>query len=180
MQELPKSQFDISTQETMTRVRREMVQSPFRFDFDNEPTAAKDGLWVLILTLSSIAFSYAFACATPFAALGALAATRMRLGTGLALMVGAWGANQFIGFFILGYPHTWDSFGWGAAIGAAALLGALAAREVSVLLRNAFLSSLAAGRNPLQVRIRIFCRRSSRRPAKPRREWNCLKPTLLG
>jgi hypothetical protein len=111
MQKLPEFQFDISTQETMMPVRKEMIQSPFRFDFDNEPTVGKDGLWVLILTLSSIAFSYVFACATPFAALGALAATRMRLGTGLALIVAAWGTNQFIGFFILGYPCTWDSFG---------------------------------------------------------------------
>jgi hypothetical protein len=144
MQKLPEFQFDIDSQETMMRVRKEMIQSPFRFDFDNEPTAGKDAIWVSILTLSSIAFSYVFVCATPFAALGALAGTRMRLGAGLAVTLAAWAANQFVGFFILSYPRTWDSFGWGAAIGAAALLGALAARWVSALPRNALASTLIA------------------------------------
>ncbi|HEX9168704.1 MAG TPA: hypothetical protein VF886_07240 [Roseiarcus sp.] len=121
-----------------------MRQSPFRFDFDNEPTAGKDALWVVIVTISSIAFSYIFACATPFAALGALAGTRMRVGAGLALVAAAWAANQLIGFFILSYPRTWDSFGWGAAIGIAALLATMISGLASTLARSPFRSSLIA------------------------------------
>ena len=94
MQESPKFHFDLETRDSMAPLRRETMRDPFQFDFDNEPTPGKDALWVLILTLSSIGFSYVFACATPFAALGALAATRMRLGTGLALIVAAWAAKS--------------------------------------------------------------------------------------
>jgi hypothetical protein len=144
MQKSPEFRFDIDTQETMMRVRKDMIQSPFRFDFENEPTAGKDAIWVVVLTLSSIAFSYMFACGTPFAALGALAGTRMRLGAGLALVLAAWAANQLIGFFLLSYPRTWDSFGWGAAIGAAALLATIVARQASVLVQSSVASTLVA------------------------------------
>ena len=144
MQKPLESLFNVDTRQAMMRVRADMAQNPFRFDFDDEPTARKDAVWILILVLASVAFSRAFACATPFAALGALAGTRMRVGAGLALTVAAWGANQFIGFFILSYPRTWDSFGWGAAIGVAALLATLAARWGSAPLQNPLASSLAA------------------------------------
>jgi hypothetical protein len=144
MQKSPQVRFDTDTRDAMMRVRTEMIQNPFRFEMDNEPTAANDAIWVLILTLSSVAFSYVFACATPFAALGALAGTRMRLWTGLGLIVAAWGANQLIGFFILSYPRTWDSFGWGAAIGVAALLAAIVARWTPALNRHPAASTLLA------------------------------------
>lgn len=144
MHKSPEFRFDIDSRETMNRVRTDTTQSPFQFHFDNEPTAGRDATWVAIVTLSSIAFSYVFACATPFAALGALAGTRMRLGAGLVLTAAAWAANQSIGFFVLSYPRTWDSLGWGAAIGVAALLGALAARWASALSRNAFPATLSA------------------------------------
>jgi hypothetical protein len=144
MHESPKSQSDLDTREAMMRVRTDMIQNPFRFDFDNEPTAGKDAVWIVVLTLSSIAFGFIFACATPFAALGALAGTRMRFAAGLALSLAAWAANQMIGFFILSYPRTWDSFGWGAAIGVAALLATLAAKWASLLPRKALASTIVA------------------------------------
>jgi hypothetical protein len=68
----------------------------------------------------------------------------MRLGAGLALTVSAWAANQLIGFFVLSYPRTWDSFGWGAAIAAAALFAALAARWASALSHNPVAAALVA------------------------------------
>jgi hypothetical protein len=144
MQESPKFRFDLETRDSMVRLRRETMHDPFRFDSDTEPTAGKDAIWVLIVTLSSIAFSFVFACATPFAALGALAGTRMRRGAGLALIVAAWAANQLIGFLILSYPRTWDSFGWGAAIGVAALLATIAARRAYMLLQHPVASSMVA------------------------------------
>ena len=128
----------------MMQVRTEMIRNPFRFEFDNEPTAGHEAIWVAIVTLASVAFSYVFACATPLAALGALAGTRMKLATGLALTLAAWAANQLIGFLILSYPRTWHSFGWGATIGVAALLGAFSARSASALSRNTLVSTLVA------------------------------------
>ena len=143
MQESPKFSFDLDTHETMMRVRKDRVQNPFRFDFDNEPTARKDAIWVLIVTLSSIAFSFIFACATPFAALGALAGTRMRLRGGSRSRRSPLGPRiQLIGFFILSYPRTWDSLGWGAAIGVAALLAHDWARRTFTLLQHPVASSI--------------------------------------
>ncbi|MBB3398690.1 MULTISPECIES: hypothetical protein [unclassified Rhizobium] len=34
--------------------------------------------------------------------------------------VRAWLGNQAIGYFVLSYPQTWDSYAWGFAIGVAA------------------------------------------------------------
>jgi len=90
---------------------------------------AKSGLWIAIVIVASIGFSLIFACATPFAALAALAAVKMPRGEALTLTGCAWLANQFVGFFVLHYPQTWDSFAWGSAIGVACLVATLGAEE---------------------------------------------------
>jgi len=90
---------------------------------------AKSGLWIAIVIAASIACSLMFACATPFAALAALAAEKMPRGQALTLTGCAWLANQLVGYLILHYPQTWDSFAWGAAIGVACLLATLGAEE---------------------------------------------------
>jgi hypothetical protein len=99
----------------------------------------------------SILGSFAFACAAPFAAIGAFAATEMGRPLGLTVVALAWLSNQIIGFAILGYPTTADAFAWGAAIGAAILLGFAASRMAIALASRrssgpmpAFLASLAA------------------------------------
>ena len=83
-------------------------------------------LWVSLLTAASTATMLALACATPFPALAALAAVHMRRRDGVALMLLAWAASQFVGFFLLGYPRDGSTLGWGAGLGTAAVGSALA------------------------------------------------------
>jgi hypothetical protein len=91
-------------------------------NFDR-PQLGRRTAWIGVLTASTILGSFVFACATPFAALAALAALFLPRRDALALMIFNWLANQVIGYCFLHYPQTWDSFAWGGAIG----LGALAA-----------------------------------------------------
>ncbi len=83
-------------------------------------------LWVSLLTAASSATTLALACATPFPALAALAAVHMRRREGIALMLLAWAASQFVGFFLLGYPRDGSTLAWGAGLGTAAVGSALA------------------------------------------------------
>ena len=83
-------------------------------------------LWVSLLTAASSATTLALGCATPFPALAALAAVHMRRPGGIALMLLAWAASQFVGFFLLGYPRDGSTLAWGAALGTAAVGSALA------------------------------------------------------
>ena len=83
-------------------------------------------LWVSLLTAASTATTLALACATPFPALAALAAVHISRQGGIALMLLAWAASQFVGFFLLGYPRDGSTFGWGAGLCTAAVGSALA------------------------------------------------------
>ena len=83
-------------------------------------------LWVSLLTAASTVTTLALACATPFPALAALAAVHMRRRDGIALMLLAWAASQFVGFFLLGYPRDGSTLGWGVGLGTAAVGSALA------------------------------------------------------
>ncbi|TVV74973.1 hypothetical protein [Sphingomonas solaris] len=84
-------------------------------------------LWIMLLTLASAATTLAFACATPFPALAALAAAHMRRADGVWLALAAGACSQVIGFGLLGYPHDPATVARGVAIGVAAVAGALAA-----------------------------------------------------
>jgi hypothetical protein len=77
--------------------------------------------WIALLTVATIAASLVFACATPFPALAVLAALHMNRRDAFALTAVIWGTNQIIGYGLLHYPQTWDSFAWGIAIGAGAM-----------------------------------------------------------
>lgn len=83
-------------------------------------------LWVSLLTAASTVTTLALGCATPFPSLGALAAVHMRRRDGIALMLLAWAASQFVGFFLLGYPRDGSTLAWGAGLGTAAVGSALA------------------------------------------------------
>ena len=85
-------------------------------------------LWVGLLTAASAATTLALACATPFAALAAVAATRLSARSGAALMVLTWGVSQGIGFGILGYPTDPTTLAWGVAMLTAALASIAGAR----------------------------------------------------
>ena len=85
-------------------------------------------LWIALVAALAVGGSLAFACAAPLAAIAALAALTMRRVAGVVLVVTAWLANQIVGFGILHYPPDVSTFGWGGAIGAAAVFGFLAAQ----------------------------------------------------
>ena len=98
----------------------------------------RDGslLWIVLLSAASVLGSWALACATPFAALAALAATRMNRRDGLALMLVAWFASQAVGFGIHHYSHEPGTLMWGGAIGTAAIMSLLAARFAETMGRG--------------------------------------------
>ncbi len=77
-------------------------------------------LWIALIAVASVALSFRLSCATPFAALATLAALNMRRADGLAMIAAAFGLNQLVGYGFLNYPHEFDSYAWGAAIGVAA------------------------------------------------------------
>jgi hypothetical protein len=62
------------------------------------------------------------ACATPFAALAALAALFLPRRDAFVLVGANWLANQAIGFNLMHYPLTWDCFRGGLNLGVACLL----------------------------------------------------------
>lgn len=112
---------------------------------------AMSAIWVALIAALSVGGSFAFACAAPLAAIAALAATRMDARTGLALVVTASLTNQIVGYAFLSYPHTFESYAWGAAIGVATVAAFAAARLATgmtrawpVLLTVSFLLAFAA------------------------------------
>jgi hypothetical protein len=94
-----------------------------------EPRLA--GLFCLLLLAGSCALaSFAFACATPFAAFAVVAAAMLPLRPALLVVAVAWVVNQAIGFGAHGYPYNLNTVLWGFAIGAAALLSTVAAKTL--------------------------------------------------
>jgi hypothetical protein len=100
-----------------------------------------------LLTVSCALASFAFACATPFAAFAVVAAAMLPLGPALLVVTGAWLVNQTIGFGVLHYPVDASTIAWGFVIGAAALLSTTGA--------SAVLRMLPQGRTPLMLAIAL-------------------------
>jgi hypothetical protein len=90
--------------------------------------------WLALLVVASTAFSFVFACATPFAAFATAAALTLSRRDAVRLTVAVWLANQVLGYAVLNYPWTANSFAWGAVLGAAAVLTTVAARGVALRL----------------------------------------------
>lgn len=87
-----------------------------------------------LLTASCALASFAFACATPFAAFAVVAAAMLPLRQALLVVTGAWLVNQTIGFGMLHYPIDGSTIAWGFVIGAATLLATAVASAVLRLL----------------------------------------------
>jgi hypothetical protein len=100
-----------------------------------------------LLTVSCALASFAFACATPFAAFAVVAAAMLPLRPALLVVTGAWLVNQTIGFGVLHYRLDASTIAWGFVIGAAALLSTAAASTV--------LRMLPQGRTPLMLAIAL-------------------------
>ncbi|WP_441236398.1 hypothetical protein [Bradyrhizobium sp. 930_D9_N1_4] len=100
-----------------------------------------------LLTVSCALASFAFACATPFAAFAVVAAAMMQLRPALLVVTGAWLVNQIIGFGVLHYPVDGSTIAWGFIIGAAAL--------VATAVSSSVLRALPQGRTPLMLAIAL-------------------------
>ncbi|ANM11122.1 hypothetical protein AMK05_CH02748 [Rhizobium sp. N324] len=107
--------------------------------------------WVAIISGASVALSLIFACVTPFVALAAVSAVLLPRQMAVTTVLLAWLANQMVGYFVLGYPQTWDSYAWGLAIGLAAFASLAAALGVlrlaaglTVTVAGAFLAGFVA------------------------------------
>jgi hypothetical protein len=106
--------------------------------------AAGSGIWIALVAGLTVIGSFALACVAPMAAVAALAALTLRRAEGLALVFVAWIVNQAVGFLLLSYPHTPDTYAWGAAIGIATVLGYLAAAAVAPLVTSRLLAAAVA------------------------------------
>lgn len=127
-----------------------------RYDADFQiahPSHMANFIWLLILMLAAVAVTLALSCVTPFAALAVALAGTVGLGASLRVMVAVWLANQVIGFGLFHFPRTPGAFLIGLAIGAAAVVGTIAAwvilnrmrtRPVPVRLGVALMVSFAA------------------------------------
>ncbi len=91
---------------------------------------ARRWAWIGLLGGASIGFSLVFACATPFVALVTLAALTMSRRDAFIVTGAVWLANQAVGYGILDYPQTFDSYAWGVAIGLTVLLALAVARAI--------------------------------------------------
>jgi hypothetical protein len=98
--------------------------------------AARRAGWIVTLTVATIASSLIFACATPFAAVATLAALYMSRRDAFVVTGLTWIANQAVGYGLLHYPHTWDTFAWGIAIGIGAMIATALAAEMGSALRR--------------------------------------------
>ncbi|WP_326525234.1 hypothetical protein [Sphingomonas sp.] len=85
-------------------------------------------LWVVVFAVAGAVTTLALACATPFAALAAIAATRLPARAGFALVALSWASSQVIGFCVLDYPRDPTTLAWGVALLSAALAAMAAAR----------------------------------------------------
>lgn len=107
----------------------------------NLETAAPDLprhiLWLTLLVAASVAFSFGFACAVPFAAFAAATALTLHTRDALLLTIALWLANQIVGFAFLGYPWEGVTLLWGVVLGVVALLSTAAARLASARLAHA-------------------------------------------
>ena len=100
------------------------------------PNDARRWLWIFLLTAASVFVTLGMACATPFAALATLAALHMSRRDGLALIGIAWLADQAVGYGLLAYPRTANSFAWGVILGVSAFVALLAAQALAGRLRD--------------------------------------------
>jgi hypothetical protein len=100
-------------------------------------------LWLVLLIASSVAFTLGFACAVPFAAFAAIAATTLSRRDGLWLAFGLWLANQAIGFGFMNYPTDPITIAWGLALGIIAIVTTAAAYWIHDRMQHAEKSTRA-------------------------------------
>jgi hypothetical protein len=90
-----------------------------------------------LLTFACALASFAFSCATPFAAFAVIAAATLPLQSALLVTAAAWLVNQAIGFGFLHYPVDASTIMWGFVIGVGALATTVACAAVLRLTQRA-------------------------------------------
>ncbi len=90
-------------------------------------------IWAGVLATSSVLGSLALACMFPFGAIATLLAATLPIRKAAIWMGAAWFTNQLIGYLVLGYPQTANSFGHGLAIGVTAFATLAVARAIFTL-----------------------------------------------
>jgi hypothetical protein len=88
-------------------------------------------VWSAFLVFASTAGSLIFACATPFAAVAAVAVLTLPPRLALVTTMGVWLGNQAVGFLMLGYPLTPSALAWGPILGGTAIIATAVAIQVS-------------------------------------------------
>jgi len=106
-----------------------------------QSSSSVQNIWAGVLAVSSVLGSLALACMFPFAAIATLLAATLPFRKAVAWMGAAWFANQLVGYLLLGYPQTANSFGHGLAIGATALATLWVAKKVFTLRGDQSLAS---------------------------------------
>lgn len=101
-----------------------------------------ENMWAATLATASVLGSWIFACITPFAAIGVLLAATLPARKAMMWMGGVWTANQLVGYLILDYPRTANSFLHGGSLLLASMAGLLVAIEVLKWRGNETLLSL--------------------------------------
>jgi hypothetical protein len=91
-------------------------------------TGWRHHLWLALLIAASLALTFGFACAVPFAAFGATAAMTLTRRDALLLTLALWLVNQIVGFGFLHYPWDGTTLAWGAILGIIAVLSTAAAQ----------------------------------------------------
>lgn len=86
--------------------------------------------WPAALAAATVAGTLATACMMPFVGLAAIAAATLGARRAVATVAAIWLANQLLGFTLLGYPHTADTYLWGGALLVASLAALATAQRV--------------------------------------------------
>lgn len=114
-------------------------------NLNTAPDLPRHVLWLTVLVAASVAFTFGFACAVPFAAFAAATALTLDTRDALLLTIALWLANQIIGFAFLGYPWDGMTLLWGGVLGVVALFATAAARIASTRLAGASYPVVLAG-----------------------------------
>ena len=78
-------------------------------------------VWTVTLATTAVLGTLATACMMPFVAVATIAAATMPRNQAVIAVLGAWAANQLLGFGLLGFPSTGFAIAWGIALGAASV-----------------------------------------------------------
>lgn len=100
-------------------------------------------LWLMLLIAASLAFTFGFACAVPFAAFGAIAAMTLPRRDALLVTVVLWLVNQIVGFGFLHYEWDGTTLAWGVILGGIAVLSTLAA-QATIRWRGVIVTAIAS------------------------------------